>query len=123
MLNRKDISVYSAGNEHYVRIVPLETANFPNGILLAKTFGNKKSAKEFADDVYEYLLNAQGFKPASGSRVIKCSLNDGEEISEERFYMAGSYKVKCPKCGNIDEDDFCDNYLSYPIVGKKTFCV
>jgi len=39
-------------------------------------------------------------------------------LEEKRLYLPLTIKCKCPKCGTINEHDFRDNYLSYPIINK-----
>lgn len=43
-----------------------------------------------------------------------------EEVGVEvkRFYIPLIINVTCPKCKRINEHDFGDNYLSYPILNK-----
>ena len=59
-------------------------------------------------------------------KTIEIKNNEsGISIDVKRFYFNGSYEVECPTCKSKMKDDFSDNYLSYPTIGKDTtryFC-
>lgn len=48
---------------------------------------------------------------------------EGEhEISVKRFYFPVKVEIQCPHCGEKNEEDFNNNYLSYPVINKEERC-
>jgi endogenous inhibitor of DNA gyrase (YacG/DUF329 family) len=41
------------------------------------------------------------------------------ELHEKRFYFKGKIKVKCPNCKATMQQNFEEDYLSYPSIGEE----